>query len=122
MIRASQCLGAGRVPRHLRRLLFLLLLMAFTAGCASRHDHVWPRRVDGLRSLHVGMNKQQVLMELGDPDATRAAGRITYLCYQLPMRDASSRDAQRKGVWYFIKHEDNLVIKFGPATAEDNCG
>ncbi|AGW14083.1 hypothetical protein [Megalodesulfovibrio gigas] len=103
-------------------LVLLLALLTAGGGCASKQDHVWPRRVDGLRGLHVGMNKQQVLMELGDPDATRASGRITYLCYQLPMRDASKRDAQRKGVWYFIKHEDNLVIKFGPATAEDNCG
>lgn len=97
-----------------------MLLMA--CGCARGHDHVWPRRVDGLRNLHVGMSKQAVLTQLGHPDASKADGRVTYLCYQLPRRGGHGQEAYHEGVWYFIKHEDNLVTKFGPATASDNCG
>lgn len=96
--------------------------ICLAAGCAALRDDTWPKRVDGLRNLHVGMTKQQVLMELGEPDATKANGRVTTLCYQLPQRERSGRGLKTTGVWYFIKHEDNLVTKFGPATAEDNCG
>lgn len=118
--------GSHAFPPVAPTLICAFLCCALTfmvaGGCAKDYSKVWPRRVNGLRNLQVGMSKQAVLMQLGHPDASKADGPITYLCYQLPMKDMKNGETNTYGVWYFIKHEDNLVTKFGPATAEDNCG
>lgn len=108
------------MTRLLCSLLALCALCVVCAACAAKTD--WPRRVDGLRSLHVGMSKQDVLYQLGDPDAARASGNVGWLCYQLPAKDGSAHDRKKRAVWYVIKHVDNLVTTFGPATHEDHCG
>ena len=84
----------------MRQLLILTVTAALLAGCAP-----WL----GMEKISIGMNKAEVLTQLGTPTDVAGAGKVEYFWY-----NPVNRFWQR----YYVRLVDGRVESYGPLGSE----
>lgn len=82
------------------RLTLIVTVMTFTIGCATSSK---------MNRVALGMNKAQVIDQMGAPDSTKAKSGFEVLEYSL------WTDPGFNGL-YWIYLQDNKVVKYGQAS------
>lgn len=80
------------------RNVFLLLVLAFFAGCISSERK--------MNRLQVGMTRAEVTAIMGTPHNVRATAGVEYMIYRLMERGHGPQD-------FFVRIRDNKVDAFG---------
>jgi outer membrane protein assembly factor BamE (lipoprotein component of BamABCDE complex) len=87
----------------MKRLAILAILLPCVFGCATTANR--------MNKLSVGMTKQQVISEIGQPTHTSGTDGVEYMNYQF----ASNKDDAFYNLTrpYFVELRDVKVVAFG---------